>query len=300
MVVTHSAYRGRFAPSPTGPLHFGSLYTAVASYLHARSEGGQWLVRIDDLDPYRCKQEYASKILDTLVQFGLTWDEDILYQSHRIDAYKSALSRLQRLELLYPCHCSRKNLMSRQGQPGPYDGFCLAHPPKDGQPAALRIKLPNKYIFLNDDVQGPSQLALKKEIGDFVIFRKDDVVSYHLAVVIDDDEQGITHVLRGSDLLDSTYQQIHLQQLLHLKHPGYAHIPVISDTKGHKLSKQTNAHDISLAPVNETLINILRYLNLNPPPKLLTAKSTDILEWGIHAWSLKRIQPKDSIIFQTD
>ena len=162
------------------------------------------------------------------------------------------------------------------------------------------VAQPNKYIFLNDDVQGPSQLALKKEIGDFVIFRKDDVVSYHLAVVIDDDEQGITHVLRGSDLLASTYQQIHLQQLLHLKHPGYAHIPVISDTKGHKLSKQTDAHDISLAPVNETLINILRYLNLNPPPKLLTAKSTDILEWGIHAWSLKRIQPKNSIIFQTD
>jgi len=299
LVVLDSAYRGRFAPSPTGPLHYGSLYTAVASFLQARSKGGKWLVRIDDLDPVRCKQKYSSKILSTLEQYGLTWDEAVFYQHSRQDVYSRALDQLAERQLLYPCQCSRKVLANRGVLAGVYDGYCLTHTPIPNQPSALRIRLANKQISLTDAVQGLSQQDLRTHVGDFVMFRKDQVYSYHLAVILDDDTQGVTEVLRGHDLLDSTYRQIHLQQLLHMQTPKYAHIPVISDANGIKLSKQTYASDISLSPVKETLINTFGHLNLNPPRELLASNMADILNWGVKHWSLERIQPKEALSFQT-
>lgn len=300
MVNIGSGYRGRFAPSPTGPLHFGSLYTAVASFLQARSNNGQWLVRIDDLDPFRSKQEYSTLILKTLEQYHLTWDEDVFYQSSRLEAYKHALNDLNQRQLLYPCKCSRKDLASRLFKNNIYDSYCLSHKPKANEATSLRIKLSNKTITLKDIIQGISQQNLTKHVGDFVIFRKDQVYAYHLAVVLDDDEQNISNVLRGYDLLDSTYRQIYLQQLLQIETPTYAHIPVISGPDGIKLSKQTFASDVSLAPVRETLISVLTHLNLNPPKELLASTSTDILNWATDQWSVKKVPPKASILLQTN
>jgi len=296
---TDLGYRGRFAPSPTGPLHFGSLYTAVASFLQARSNAGKWLVRIDDLDTSRCKQQYSTTILNTLEQYGLSWDEEVFYQSSRHDAYKSALDELTQRQLLYPCQCSRKGLANRQCH-NVYDGYCLTHAVETSQPTSLRIKLPNQSIWLTDAVQGTSKQELKKQVGDFVMFRKDFIYAYHLAVVLDDHAQGITEVLRGYDLMDSTYRQIYLQQLLQVNTPYYAHIPVISDANGAKLSKQTFANDVSLSPVQETLVNVLAHLNLSPPRSLSTSKAADILNWGVENWSLDKVTPKNSIVYQTN
>lgn len=299
MVNVNSSYRGRFAPSPTGPLHFGSLYTAVASFLQARSNKGQWLVRIDDLDPFRSKQAYSTRILQTLEQYSLTWDEDVFYQSSRQEAYKHALNDLNRRQLLYPCQCSRKDLAKRLNKNNIYDGYCLKHQPSADVVTSLRIKVSDKSITLKDIVQGTSQQNLAKQLGDFVIFRKDHVYAYHLAVVLDDHEQNISDVLRGYDLLESTYRQIYLQQQLQIATPSYAHIPVISGADGAKLSKQSFASDVSLAPVRETLVNVLAHLSLDPPKELIASTPTEILNWAIKQWSLDKIQAKDSILLQT-
>lgn len=300
MVNLNSSYRGRFAPSPTGPLHFGSLYTAVASFLQARSNKGQWLVRIDDLDPFRSKQEYSTLILKTLEQYSLTWDEDVFYQSSRQEAYRHALNDLNQHQLLYPCQCSRKDLAKRLIKNNIYDGYCLNNKPTADVATSLRIKVSGESITLKDLVQGTSQQNLTKQLGDFVIFRKDHVYAYHLAVVLDDHEQNISDILRGYDLLDSTYRQIYLQQQLQIATPSYAHIPVISGADGAKLSKQTFASDISLAPVRETLVNVLAHLNLNPPKELIACTPIEILDWAINQWSLDKLQAKDSILLQTN
>lgn len=291
-------YRGRFAPSPTGPLHFGSLYTAVASFLQARSKGGRWLVRIDDLDPTRCKPSYSDHILKTLELYQLTWDEDVFYQHTRQENYKAALSQLEQLGLLYPCTCSRKDLVNRHIVNGNYDAYCLTHQPSKNETTALRIKLPLDDIAFNDKVQGHVHQTLKKDVGDFILFRKDNVASYHLAVALDDDEQKITEVLRGHDLLDSTPRQIMLQRILKLETPCYAHIPVISHADGAKLSKQTFAEDVTLTPVKQTLINVFIHLNLTPPTDLISCTVNDMLKWGIENWSLQTIQPKNAILYR--
>lgn len=261
--------------------------------------GGKWLVRIDDLDPLRCKPAYSDQILKTLELYELTWDEDIFYQSNRTEAYKSALKQLDQQHLLYPCSCSRKDLLSRHCLAGKYDLYCLAHPPTSTQTVAFRIKLPTNNVSFNDLVQGNIQQSLQSDVGDFIVFRKGATSSYHLAVVVDDNEQNITEVVRGHDLLSSTPRQIMLQQLLNLNTPSYAHIPVISHTDGSKLSKQTFADDVSAAPVKTTLIDVLSHLNLNPPKDLLSCTVSDILNWGIENWSLKKIKQQDSILFRS-
>ncbi|MEH6504205.1 MAG: tRNA glutamyl-Q(34) synthetase GluQRS [Cycloclasticus sp.] len=297
MSSTDSGYRGRFAPSPTGPLHFGSLCTAVASFLQARAHAGKWLIRIDDLDPTRCKPQYSNHILKTLEQFGLVWDEEVFYQSSRHAAYRSALAELEQRHYLYPCSCSRKDLQLRRLDKGIYDQHCLRHAPGSEQPTSLRIKLPTESISFTDGVQGVVQQDLKNQVGDFVLFRKDQVASYHLAVVLDDAEQRISDVLRGHDLLDSTYRQIFLQRILHLKTPNYAHIPVVIDAEGSKLSKQSYATDVSLSPVRETLVSALAHLNLDPPTDLSASDVDDILRWGIENWSMDKIKRQDSVLF---
>ena len=290
-------YRGRFAPSPTGPLHIGSLYTAVASFLQARSQQGQWLLRIDDLDPFRCKAKYSQQIINTLERYSLHWDEPIVYQSERHQSYRAALQTLQQQGRLYPCQCSRKDLANRQSASTVYDRHCLTQQPSANKTCALRLSLNAEQISFTDRVQGLQRQDLALQVGDFVIFRKDQVYAYHLAAIIDDDEQGVSEVLRGYDLLDSSFRQILLQQLLSIDTPLYAHIPTINDAYGVKLSKQTFAADVALSPVRETLIQVLGYLNLQPPKELLDLEPSEILNWAIPRWSIDKIKPDTSILF---
>ncbi|ORU93184.1 MAG: glutamyl-Q tRNA(Asp) ligase [Cycloclasticus sp. symbiont of Poecilosclerida sp. N] len=297
MLSKDSTYRGRFAPSPTGPLHFGSLYTAVASYLQAKANDGKWLLRIDDLDSFRCKAEYTNKILHTLEQYQLEWDESVFYQRSRYDAYQQALNTLEQQNILYPCQCSRKDLSERHVRNGIYDGYCLNHPIIPNKAYSVRLKLPQTNISFTDAVQGTTQQRLQAQVGDFIMFRKDEIHAYHLAVVLDDHEQNITQVLRGYDLLHSTYRQIFLQQLLNIPTPDYAHIPVVNGPGGAKLSKQTFAEDVSLSPVRQTLISVLTHLSLKPPKELLTYRPHEILKWAVRHWSLKNISPETAIPF---
>ena len=248
--MQHTGYRGRFAPSPTGPLHLGSLLAAVASYADARANHGTWLVRIEDLDRPREVPGAAADIIATLAAFGLTWDETIVYQSHRTDAYHEALDRLGALGLTYPCGCSRTEI-ARLGRPGPegpvYPGTCRAGLPRGRQARSIRLLTDGKDIGFEDRIQGRQTQRIDQEIGDFVLRRADGLHAYQLAVVVDDAWQGVTHVVRGADLLLSTPRQILLQQALDLPHPSYAHVPLILDASGRKLSKS-----LASAPVERT------------------------------------------------
>ncbi len=241
-----SSYRGRFAPTPSGPLHFGSLVAALGSCLEARVRDGAWLVRMEDVDPPRVAAGAADDILRTLEAFGFEWDGPVLYQSRRAEAYREALERLNRLGLVYPCTCSRKQLSehARRGVDGPvYPGTCRArHPGRDE--AALRLRVPVRRIVFQDGLQGRIACDVAEECGDFVLRRADGVYSYQLAVVVDDAEQGITHVVRGADLLASTPRQIVLQGYLERPTPQYLHLPVALDERGDKLSKQTLAERV--------------------------------------------------------
>ena len=242
-------YTGRFAPSPTGPLHIGSLVAALASWLDARAAGGRWLVRMEDLDTARCAPDAADDIVRTLGRLGLTWDGDIAWQSRRRLLYHAALERLA--QNTYWCGCSRREIAdSSLGLAADgaqiYPGTCRDG--LNGKPRrALRVRTEAEEIRFHDRVQGPQAQILAREVGDFVVYRADGIVPYQLAVVVDDAEQGITHVVRGADLLDSTARQIHLQKLLGLPTPRYLHIPAVIDAGGEKLSKQTEARPVTTA-----------------------------------------------------
>jgi glutamyl-Q tRNA(Asp) synthetase len=241
-------YIGRFAPSPTGPLHMGSLIAALASWLDARAAGGRWLVRMEDLDRPRCVPGAAKAILDTLVRIGLDWDGDVVYQSARLDLYRSALARLQ--AHVYWCGCSRREIadsslaLAADGAPI-YPGTCRHESVR--RPRALRVRTSSEAISFHDRVQGAQAQTLERDIGDFVLYRADGLFAYQLAVVVDDADQGITDVVRGADLLDSTARQIYLQRLLAWPTPRYLHVPVVVDAAGEKLSKQTGAQPVPAA-----------------------------------------------------
>lgn len=242
---TNRAYRGRFAPSPTGPLHFGSLVAAVGSYLRARAAGGQWFVRIEDIDPPREVPGAADDILRTLEAYGFEWDGEVMYQSRCTGAYEAALNRLRDIGALYACGCTRREIAdsSIRGIDGlVYPGTCRSgHIPGRTQ-YALRVRTDGAGIIeFNDRRQGVQRADLEKEFGDFVVRRADGLFAYQLACVVDDAEQGITEVVRGADLLTSTPRQIHLQRLLDLPTPSYVHLPVVLNEQGEKLSKQTFA-----------------------------------------------------------
>jgi glutamyl-Q tRNA(Asp) synthetase len=240
-------YRGRFAPSPTGPLHFGSLIAALASHAEARARGGRWLLRIEDVDLPRAQPDAERDILATLTRYGFAWDEPILRQSERTARYAMALSRLIERRLAYPCACSRRDVQSAPSGAGGehvYAGTC-----RDGIPAsraarserAWRIRVGDTAVAFDDRLQGAQLQDLARDVGDFVIRRADGLFAYQLAVVVDDAEQSITAIVRGADLLASTPRQIHLQRLLGLPQPSYLHVPVALDGAGEKLSKQTRA-----------------------------------------------------------
>jgi len=296
---------GRFAPSPTGPLHFGSLLAALASYLEAKTKQGKWLVRMEDLDKPREIKGAAAQILNTLEQFGFEWDGEVVYQSQRADLYQEVLSQLEKKDLIYRCKCSRKEIADSYNQKPAHqgiDGLIYPGTCRNQQvsqtPYASRIKVSNNPISFNDAIQGIITQNLATQLGDFVLKRADGLFAYQLAVVVDDQQQGITQIVRGADLLDSTPRQIYLQQQLNYATPQYAHIPVASNVAGEKLSKQTLAPAINAQEAATWLTKALTFLGQNPPNDLALHGKTDILDWAKQHWQLQNIPKQRSIIFE--
>ncbi len=277
-------YHGRFAPSPSGPLHLGSVVTALASFLEARRRGGCWSVRIEDIDRRRERPGAADAILRELERLGLHWDGPVLYQHTRLAAYREALATLHCVGLVYACTCSRRDMGG-----GPYRGTCRARG-LDWLPGrAIRLRVPDTTVEFQDRLQGVYRQELARECGDFVLWRADGDPAYHLAVVIDDAWQRVTDIVRGADLLDSTPRQIHLQRLLGYPTPAYCHLPVVLDSAGRKLSKQTRDTAVSTAPASAVLAAALDFLGHQAPAELLRAAPAALLAWAIGAWDLSRV-----------
>ncbi len=291
------SYIGRFAPSPTGPLHFGSLLAALASFLDARSNNGQWLLRIEDLDPPREQEGLKEQFPEVLEAFGLYWDDELSLQSERLGYYRDVLQQLLDSGDAYRCNCSRKEIQQRSGNLL-YDQHCLLHPPEEGATCAIRICCKESLISFRDIIQGPHAYNLKTSSGDFVIYRRDGLFAYQLAVVVDDYLQGITHVVRGSDLLNETPRQIHLQQLLGYPSPAYAHIPVANNSDGQKLSKQTYAEALDCRHPAPVLYKALQFLDQEPPADLQQGYRDEIIEWAIQNWDLRKISAVKGKILQ--
>ncbi|WP_371927880.1 tRNA glutamyl-Q(34) synthetase GluQRS [Methylomonas rivi] len=271
---------GRFAPSPTGPLHLGSLYTALASYLDARRHRGLWLLRIDDLDTPRNAPGASDAILRCLSRFELHWDGSVYYQSRQQESYALAFEQLRQQQWIYACRCSRKDLA---GIPV-YPGRCReAGFPLDGS-SAWRLRVSDVSIRFHDALQGWIDENPALEHGDFIVRRKDGIVAYQFAVVIDDFRQRVSHVVRGADLLDSTTRQRYLQTLLGYPEPAYMHLPVLVDPLGNKLSKQTLAAPVDDTRPAYTLFLLLQLLRQNPPLCLRKAPVAEQLAWGVAHW----------------
>ncbi len=277
-----SSYIGRFAPSPTGPLHFGSLVAALASFLDARAHKGQWLVRIEDLDPPREDPAASSEILRILDAYGLHWDGEVVYQSQRGERYQSALDQLIAAGQAFPCSCSRRQLGNRL-----HSGICTPDPASD---CAWRFLCPDQVLTIKDGLQPDHRYDCARDIGDFVIRRRDQLWSYQLAVVVDDAVQGITHVVRGIDLIDSTARQVLLQQALSLPQPQYSHLPVAVEENGQKLSKQNLSLAVTDSAIQSTLITALNWLQQNPPTELASSRRDEILQWACAHWQPQVLQ----------
>lgn len=275
---------GRFAPSPTGPLHLGSLYTALASFLHARSQHGKWLLRIDDLDTPRNVQGAADNILSTLEAFGLYWDDSVVYQSQCLDAYQFYLDDLANKQLIYPCICSRKTLASIQTT-DVYSGVCRNKTTLPDSPYALRVKTDSRIIGFDDGLQGLTARNIAEHYGDFILKRKDGIIAYQFAVVIDDHLQQVNEIVRGFDLLMETPKQIYLQRLLGLPCPEYLHVPIIVDQQGYKLSKQTRASAVDLTTPQQVIFDLLGLLKQNPPSELQRVSVNESISWAIAHWN---------------
>jgi glutamyl-Q tRNA(Asp) synthetase len=289
-------YVGRFAPSPTGPLHLGSLVAALGSYLDARANAGRWLVRVEDLDPPREQPGAAELILDQLRALGLNWDGAVLQQSGRHEAYAEAAARLQASGQAYPCACSRSEVAAagRRGPEGPvYPGTCRNGLAPGRKARAVRVRCAEQPLGFEDLLRGPQRSDLAREIGDYVVRRADGPYAYQLAVVVDDAAQGVTHVVRGADLLASTARQIHLQRLLGLRTPRYAHLPLICDARGQKLGKQTGARAIDTERPVPALFHALSLLGQSPPPGLFSATRDALLAWAVAHWRLDRVPRED-------
>ncbi len=285
-------YVGRFAPSPTGPLHFGSLVAALASWLDARAAGGRWLLRIDDLDRPRCTAQAEGEILRALETFGLHHDGPVVRQHTRDAAYAAALERLRAAGCVYACACTRRELAdSRLGADGSaiYPGTCRPGLPPGRSARAWRYAVGDDVIEFDDRIQGHARIALATDCGDFLVRRADDLFAYQLAAVVDDFDAGVSEIVRGADLFQSTARQIALQRALGLPTPRYAHVPAAVNAAGEKLSKQTRAAPLDIADVPATLCRTLRFLGQAPPPDLAAATGDDVLAWARDNWRLERI-----------
>lgn len=287
------SYIGRFAPSPTGPLHFGSLIAAVGSYLQARHQGGQWLVRIEDLDPPREVAGASDLILTTLERYGFEWEGEVWYQSQRHAIYLEVLDELARLGLSYRCGCSRKQVSEQQQRlqlpVGVYPGTCRTNPAPRHSRHALRVNTEGQKVAFLDGIQGTITEDVEHEVGDFVLRRADGFFAYQLAVVVDDAAQGITDIVRGSDLLDSTARQIVLQRLLGYPTPGYHHLPVAVNNEGQKLSKQTFAPALTMDNPLPVLWQALHFLGQEPLPELLDGELNSFWQWAVGHWRANAI-----------
>lgn len=307
MQIAADSYCGRFAPSPTGPLHFGSLVAAVGSYLDARSHAGLWRLRIEDVDRPRCQPGAADEILRLLEAYGFEWDGEVQHQSRRNDAYRAALERLLSTGRVFPCACTRSELadsqlsgQTRLASDGAliYPGACRAGLPDGRAARAWRLRVDQAHIAFDDTVRGRIEQNLATAVGDFVLLRADGLFAYQLAVVVDDAEQGISHVVRGADLLDSTPRQILLQQLLQLPTPVYGHLPVVINAAGEKLSKQTRAAPLTRTQARPALFAALEFLGQTPPADLKSASVADLWQWAIEHWALEKV-PRANAVAET-
>lgn len=285
------SYRGRFAPSPTGPLHFGSLVAAVASWLDAKSNQGEWLVRIEDIDPPRVFPDSDKSILKSLEIHGLIWDGEIEYQSNRRGIYFEELDELLRQGRTYRCRCSRKDLALIGAT---YDGRCKTASVPSSEDHSIRFEVRESATW-QDLIQGRAELSKGMIKGDFVVFRRDELFSYQLAVAIDDWQQNITHVIRGFDLFDSTARQIMLLNALGRELPQYGHIPIATDSKDIKLSKQTHAPPLKNSLAAENIIQALRFLNQELPPSASELSAAELLDMAARNWRLDKVPKKQSI-----
>lgn len=289
-----SGYIGRFAPSPSGPLHFGSLVSALASYLDAKANGGKWLVRMEDLDPPREQPGAASAILQCLGEHGLHWDGEVIYQSRRNEAYQTCLDALLQARLAYYCTCSRQELTAMGGI---YDGRCRNRPVDPTLICSVRLKLydlpdrPTADIIRFDDlIQGTQVQNLRIQAGDQILKRRDGFYAYQLAVVVDDIAQGITHIIRGSDLLEVTGRQLFFFDLLGAPLPQFGHVPLAIQANGQKLSKQNHAKAIDSKLASRNLWRGLEFLGQNPPADLADASTSECLDWALHNWQRQAVQ----------
>jgi glutamyl-Q tRNA(Asp) synthetase len=290
---------GRFAPTPSGALHFGSLVAALGSYCAARAQQGRWLVRIEDVDTPRVVPGASARILRDLEAFGFDWDGEVVYQSSRHEEYRLALDRLWRQGDCFACACSRRTLREQGVASGPlgqiYPGNCRARSlPQAGHTLRLSTAQSGSIGF-QDRVYGWFALELETRVGDFVLRRSDDIYAYHLAVVVDDELQGIDQVVRGADLLENTCLHIHLQQRLGFATPDYLHLPLVENADGVKLSKQTGATALDHAKAPSLLLAALRHLEQQPPAELEHETPQTILQWSVRNWRPAAIVPKPSL-----
>ena len=290
-------YVGRFAPTPSGPLHFGSIVTAIGSYCDAKFNGGRWIIRIDDLDEERNVSGADRNILHTLECLGLYWDDQPIYQSQQKSYYADWRDVLKKKYDIYPCSCSRKTLREHsviKGGDWIYSGHCKTHFSKQKPIRNHRLNLRQPCtITINDIGQGPITEDLCVTSGDFVVFKADGTPSYHLASVLDDYRLGISHVVRGRDLLRSSIRQAELQRVLGQLTPSFLHLPLVTNEKGQKLSKQNKAVPINLKVPQKVIINALKFLSQNPPSELSSASSEEILNWASEHWDRSVFQSKD-------
>jgi glutamyl-Q tRNA(Asp) synthetase len=287
-------YVGRFAPSPTGPLHLGSLTTAVASYLHARQAGGEWLLRVEDIDPLREPPDAAADILRALEAFGLHWDRDVLYQRARFAVYRSAAQALLDRQVAFRCSCSRKDVEENAGGGRRYPGTCRFRTAHVGA-TAIRVLVEPGIVGFRDGLQGQVEADLSETEGDYVVYRRDELPAYHLAVVLDDHWQGVDTIVRGTDLLQPTLVHGHLRQLLGLPEPRYFHLPVVSDRRGVKLSKQTGAVPIGVVYSPETAVRALELLGLEVPDEARGAPGPELWAWAVPRWRIEELIGRQSI-----
>jgi len=291
VISERTPYRGRFAPSPTGPLHIGSLTAALASYLDAKSHSGRWLVRIEDVDETRSVKGMADHQLRTLESFGFEWDEEVIYQSQRKTIYSEYIDDLRDRQLAYPCSCSRAEIAdsATYGQEGHiYPGSCRNGVQKK-QERSIRLRTNQDEILFNDRIQGELRQNIESQIGDFVIRRADGFTAYQLAVVIDDTDQEINQIVRGADLLLSTPRQIYLQGLMDMMHPGYAHIPLLINDMGQKISKQDKAQPVETNNALNSLLYAYTFLGQHksgPLPETIK----DFFPWAIQGWDINKIR----------
>ena len=300
MTTNTSSYLGRFAPSPTGPLHFGSLLAATGSYLQARHEQGQWQLRVEDIDPPREVDGAIESIITALDNYGFEWDGEIIYQSKRIELYREYLEQLIKNEQAFVCSCSRKDIaqIQKHTELNVYPGTCRKQKRNPHGQYAYRIYAHEGKVEFDDGIQGKQLFDLQTEIGDFVIKRADGFYSYQLAVAVDDAVTGITEVVRGSDLLDSTPRQIYIQQALDLPTPDYFHLPVATNSQGQKLSKQTFARPLDNKNIVKTLYQVLQALGQQPETELKSATLDEFWQWAIEHWNVNNIPNTLSFIYQ--